>query len=83
MSVPGLPSSLSIDKVAMSANTQATLTGPGVVGNCINYPNGEICYDLTVQGQVNNGAFYISGNTLYELLLDNGIYYDEGIYTKN
>lgn len=83
VSVQGLPSSLSIDKVSMTVNTQATLTGLGVSGNCVTYPNGEICYDLTVQGQSSDAALYISGNTLYELYLDNGVYYEEGTYSRN
>ena len=82
VSAPGLPSSLSVDKVGLSVNTQATLSGPGASGNCVTYPRGNFCYDLIVQGQTNEGAFYLTGNTFYELLRSNGIYYSDGVYTK-
>lgn len=79
----GLPASLSIDKVKMTLTTQATLTGPGVTGNCLKYPGGNVCYDLSINSASNDGGLYISGSKLYELSLENGVYVLESPYIKN
>lgn len=50
---------------------------------CITYPAGRFCYDLSTLNLNVQGGFYLSGRTLYELELDNGTYYLEGLYTRN
>lgn len=81
----GLPSSLSVDKVTLSFPTmQASLTGPGVSGSCVNYPGGDYCMNLSITAQTFNGALYLSGSSLYTLELENGTYYHYDLpYIKN
>ncbi len=77
---PGLASSLNIDKYKLNIpQTTATLTGPNVDGNCVNYPTGQFCYELNVAAeQVDLGVYKTSGG-FYLLFLENGTYVnDEG-----
>jgi len=80
---PGLPSSLTIDKVQITAsNISQTLTGPGVTGNCVRHSSGTICYDIGVINLNEQGAFYLSGSQLYQMYLENGVYIVDGVYTR-
>jgi hypothetical protein len=85
VSAIGLASSLSIDKYKLNIpQTTATLTGPAVVGNCFNYPTGQICYDLNIAAEQVNLGLYKTIAGFYLLLLENGTYLNEegSVYVK-
>ena len=80
----GLPASLTVDKVQLTAtNVRIVVSGAAATGNCINYPNGQVCYEQLPSNATTPGAFYLSGGKLYEMLLENGVYFVQGVYTKN
>lgn len=80
---PGFPSSTSLDKFrAAIPSMQATLTGPGVTGNCVNYPGGRFCYDLNVVSETVDIGFQQSGNGYHAFILENGIYEYNDFYVK-
>lgn len=80
----GLPTSLSLDKVKVSVQeVRGQLSGMSVSGNCVTYPKGSFCYDLTTtQTNESQGGLYLVGGKLYELQLDNGVYSVTNTYTK-
>ena len=80
----GLPSSLQIDKFRSSAPAmQNTLTGPGVVGNCVKYSTGRsVCYELNQPAKTLLGGLYKSGTQIYEMVLENGAYEVYGTYNQ-
>lgn len=83
--LPGLPSSLNIDKFkATVPNTKASLIGTGVVGNCVNYPGGRFCYDLEVLSKNVDVGFYMINSGFYGMILENGVYvgYANEFYTR-
>ena len=62
------PQTLTIDKVQVNIPAMTgTLTGPGVVGNCVYYAGGSSCDSLTVAAQIVDGGLYLTANTLMEL----------------
>lgn len=81
----GLPASLLIDKVSISVEDAVpSLSGPGVSGNCIAYPKGKRCYDLSpVTASSPDSALYLANNQLYNLQLQNGVYGVAVVYTRD
>ncbi len=61
---------LSIDKVTVTAAAQnLILTGSGVVGNCVNYLNGNICFNsLNFPSVSMSAAIYLSPTTFATLV---------------
>jgi hypothetical protein len=83
VNAPGFPSSTSLDKFRASIpSMQAILVGPGVVGNCVNYPGGRFCYNLSVVAENLDIGFQQSDNGFHAFLLENGIYQYNDFYTK-
>ena len=64
---------LSIDTVTTTAPAQnLTLTGSGVTGNCVNYLNGNNCFNnLSFPSQSMNAGIYLS-STAFATLVQNG-----------
>ena len=81
----GLPASLSVDKGQVSvSDIRGRLYGVGVSGNCVTYPTGSLCYDVTTpQTSTTQGGMYLAGNKLYELRLNNGVYSVDNVYAKH
>lgn len=77
----------SVDKIQMSAPQRtASLTGPGVSGQCVNYPGGQLCYDegATPPAKTETGGIALAGNQLYVFELVNGVLKPTGdVLTKN
>ena len=62
------PQILTIDKVQVNIPAMTgTLTGTGVVGNCVYYAGGSSCDSLSVPAQIVDGGLYLTANTLLEL----------------
>ena len=80
--VPGLASSLSIDKYKMNApRATGTLTGPGVAGNCVTYPGGRFCYELNSDALQLDLGLYPAPAGFYTLVLEDGVYVGD-LYAK-
>ena len=64
---------LSIDTVTVTAPAQnLTLTGSGVTGNCVNYLNGNTCFNsLSIPSVLMNAGIYLS-STAFATLVQNG-----------
>lgn len=88
VSAQGLASSLSIDKYKFNVPQQiATLTGPNVVGDCVNYPgpDGKFCYEqLNIAAEQVDWGLYKTSAGFYLLNLVNGTYDNEerSVYVK-
>ena len=85
VNAPGLASSLIVDKYKLNIPQKtATLTGSGVNGSCVNYPQGRFCYDLTITAEQIDIGFYSTAAGFYPLLLENGTYQSdsENLYVK-
>ncbi|WP_350295164.1 hypothetical protein [Limnohabitans sp. Rim8] len=77
--VTGITSSsqlLTIDKINVTAPAStSTLTGSGVIGRCVYYTNGNLCFDTLINSATDaNAGFYLSGNTIYTLTVNGGTY---------
>ena len=61
--------SVSVDRVVVSSPAMTvSLTGSGVQGLCVNYPNGNICYNsLIIPAATVNSAAYISSSSFASL----------------
>ena len=79
-----LPPSLTIDTIRIAAlNVVPTLSGPAVTNNCIAYPTGQLCYQMTPLNQTTDGGFYLDGPVLYGLQRENGSYFVDSVYTRD
>lgn len=74
-----------VDGVTISTPAMtAQLTGSGVSGSCVNFANGNVCYDdLTYPALTQSGAAYLREDYLVTFSLLNGILAADGIYSKN
>jgi hypothetical protein len=80
--VPDLASSLSLDKYKLNVpQSTATLTGSGVTGNCVNYPGGRFCYDLSSDAYQVDLGLYLTSAGFYGLILEDGVYAGD-LYVK-
>jgi len=80
-----MPRADTVDGVSVSSPAMtAQLTGTGVSGNCVNYTNGNLCYDnLVSPAQTAVGAAYLRGNYFVTFSLLNGVLAADGIYSKD
>jgi hypothetical protein len=75
-----------IDKILMTAPQRAaTMTGPGVVGQCVNYPGGQLCYeDGAIEPAASErGGFALGGTALNVFELDGSSFKLLTVLTKN
>lgn len=83
VSGPGFPSRVSMDRFSAEIpNMRASLAGPGVDGNCVNYPGGRFCYELNVVSERVEVGFQVSGNGFNAFLFEDGVYEYNDFYTK-
>jgi hypothetical protein len=79
-----LPDSGAVDGINLSTRGMtAQLTGSGVNGKCVNYANGNTCFDsLSVPASSTTAAIYLSGNYLVTFSSENGTLQSDGIFSK-
>lgn len=80
-----LPDAATVDRLTLSSPAMtAQLSGSGVSGSCVNYSNGNVCYEsLSLQAMSTTGAVYLSGNYLVTFILVNNVLEADGIYSKD
>lgn len=80
-----LPDSAAVDQVTISSPSMtAKLTGTGVSGSCVNFNNGNVCFNSLANPASNKtGALYINGNYLITLSVTNGVLEADDIFSKD